>query len=108
MSSKLLIGAGAVLSGDMLGMRLPASLDFGGLPVRQYGASVAGVWLLEKAMGQGVSFMRAAIQGIAAMAAADLQDSLVKLRFEAAGINLARLGAGAVGVWGASKLNLGG
>jgi ABC-type enterobactin transport system permease subunit len=41
-----LLGVAAVVASDLAVTHLPASLDFGSLPVRKYGAAVGGVYLV--------------------------------------------------------------
>lgn len=106
-AKNVLSGAGSVIVADMLGMRLPDQLDVGNLPVRQYGTAVAAVWGVHKVLGEPVGLKKALILGLASMAAADLETSMLKLNFAMAGLDVARYAAAGLGHYAAGRLGIG-
>lgn len=105
--SDLAIGGGAVFAADFVGPKLPVAVDVGGLPVRKWGAAVGGAYAGGYFTGNKLSIMGALVRGAAALAAAELKTCyLPSVTFPVMGVDVARVAAGAAGVYGARKLGL--
>lgn len=101
-----LVGGAVVVAADQLGPMVPFAP--GGFPVGKWLAAVVGAYVGEKVAGSGVSFKRAAILGVTALAAAELKDTVAaSIQFPLPIVgDAARILAGGVGLWGASALGV--
>lgn len=104
---RALVGAGAVVAADIGGPYLPASIDVGGLPLRKVLASAAAVLAAGYVLGGSKSFKHSLIFGAASFVAAEVAGKVLP-DFRVGGFSVTRVGAGAVGAWGASKFAGGG
>lgn len=104
---KYLKGAAAVLAADVGSGFLPDNFDFAGLPVRKGAAAVGGFYLAAKALGgEGASLKSAVLGGIASLAAAELASKFLPVSLSVGPVDVARLAAGAAGVWASDKVGL--
>lgn len=103
MMKNLIVGGATVIAADQFGGVLPLPV-VAGFPLGKWAVAVAGAWLGEKLSGSDVSWKRAAILGITALAAAELKDLVlpnVQLPLPVIGDG-ARVAAGALGLYAAS------
>lgn len=101
---KYLSGSVAVLAADMAAGYLPGAIDVAGLPVRKAVAAAGGSYASHYLLGGEKGIMKALINGIGALAAAEVATRFVPLSLSLGPIDAVRLAAGAVGSWGVDKI----
>jgi len=101
-------GAAAVVASDLGSGLIPVQLDFGGMPVRKYGAAVGGAYAARRFIGHKGGLVPALILGIGALTAADVKtSSLPSLVFPLGSMDAARPLAGGLASALLSKMGVG-